>query len=100
MSGFKGTINRSGRPKGAQTKITMETRKAFNELLDLNIEQIKEDLQKLKPYERIKVLLDMAKFCVPTLKSVEVDTINNNESNFKPIIINFIDEKETNTISD
>lgn len=88
MSEFKGTINRSGRPKGAQSKITIETRKAFNELIDLNIGQIQEDLQKLKPYERIKVLLDMARFVIPTLKAVELDNQTQTER-FKPIIINF-----------
>lgn len=99
MSGFKGTINRSGRPKGAQSKVTIETRKAFNELIDLNIEQIQEDLQKLKPYERIKVLLDMARFVIPTLKAVELETKDETER-FKPIIINFLDEKEFNSITD
>lgn len=88
MSEFKGTINRSGRPKGAQSKITIETRKAFNELIDLNIGQIQEDLQKLKPYERIKVILDMARFVIPTLKAVELDNQTQSER-FKPIIINF-----------
>lgn len=88
MGEFKGTINRSGRPKGAQSKINLETRKAFNELIDLNIEQIREDLQKLKPYERIKVLLDMARFVIPTLKAVELETKDETER-FKPIIINF-----------
>jgi len=88
MSEFKGTINRSGRPKGAQSKVTIETRKAFNELIDGNIGQIQEDLQKLKPYERIKVLLDMARFVIPTLKAVELDNQTQTER-FKPIIINF-----------
>jgi hypothetical protein len=88
MSEFKGTINRSGRPKGAQSKVTIETRKAFNELIDGNIGQIQEDLQKLKPYERIKVLIDMARFVIPTLKAVELDNQTQTER-FKPIIINF-----------
>jgi hypothetical protein len=95
MSEFKGTINRNGRPKGAQSKITIETRKAFNELIDGNIEQIKEDLQKLKPYERIKVLLDMARFVIPTLKAVELENQTQTER-FKPIIINFT-HNETDT---
>jgi hypothetical protein len=95
MSEFKGTINRNGRPKGAQSKVTIETRKAFNELIDSNIEQIQQDLQKLKPYERIKVLLDMARFVIPTLKAVELESQTQNER-FKPIIINFT-HNETDT---
>jgi hypothetical protein len=95
MSEFKGTINRNGRPKGAQSKVTIETRKAFNELIDLNIGQIQEDLQKLKPYERIKVLLDMARFVIPTLKAVELESQTQTER-FKPIIINFT-HNETDT---
>jgi hypothetical protein len=95
MSEFKGTINRNGRPKGAQSKVTIETRKAFNELIDLNIGQIQEDLQKLKPYERIKVLLDMARFVIPTLKAVELENQTQTER-FKPIIINFT-HNETDT---
>jgi hypothetical protein len=97
MSEFKGTINRNGRPKGAQSKVTIETRKAFNELIDGNIGQIQEDLQKLKPYERIKVLLDMARFVIPTLKAVELESQNQKENErFKPVIINFT-HNETDT---
>jgi hypothetical protein len=95
MSEFKGTINRNGRPKGSQSKITIETRKAFNELIDGNIEQIQEDLQKLKPYERIKIILDMARFVIPTLKAVELESQTQTER-FKPVIINFT-HNETDT---
>jgi len=57
---------------GKQNKTTEETRERFKELLEQNFDKIQEDLDQLAPDQRIKVLLDLAKFVLPTLRSTEL----------------------------
>lgn len=46
-------------------------RERFQSILTDNLEQLTKDLQELEPKDRIKVLLDISRFVLPTLKSVE-----------------------------
>ena len=68
-----------GRPKGAKNKSTEQIRKSFSLILSNNLEQLETDIQSLEPKERIKCLLDLAKFVVPTLKSTEVEQVGDNQ---------------------
>ena len=77
MTGFRGTQNKSGRPKGVQNKDTAQIRTSFQLLIENNLEQLENDLKELKPFERIKMILELSKFVVPHLKSMEL--INPNE---------------------
>src|SRR3972149_5572625 len=67
-----------GRSKGTPNKNTVELREKFTLLLENNFD---------KPKDRVKTLLDVAKFVVPTLKAIEVKNDENNP-NFLPVIIN------------
>ncbi len=70
--GFEKGNSLGGRTKGANDKTNIEVRKLFTLILEANVDQIQEDLEMIKkPETRIKLLLDLAKFCLPTLKSVE-----------------------------
>ena len=60
-----------GREKGTPNKATASIREAFKNMIEDNLELIREDLRGLKPIERLKVITDLAKFCVPTLKSID-----------------------------
>ena len=93
MTGFKGVQNVNGRPKGTANKTTMETRDLFKTLLNNNIEQLQKDIDSLKPYERVKSVLELAKFVVPTLKAIEFDATLKVEENFKPLVLNFNKEQ-------
>ena len=77
-----------GRPKGAKNKSTEQIRKSFSKILSNNLEQLETDLQSLEPKERIKYLLDIAKFVVPTLKSTEIEQVGENSANNPVININ------------
>lgn len=77
-----------GRPKGAKNKSTEQIRKSFSKLLSNNLEQLETDLQSLEPKERIKYLLDIAKFVVPTLRSTEIEQTGETSANNPVININ------------
>ncbi|AWG22944.1 hypothetical protein FFWV33_16120 [Flavobacterium faecale] len=95
MAGFKGTRNENGRPKGTPNKNTAQIRDSFQLLVESNISKLKEDIDKLEPKDRIRTIIDLAKFVLPTLKAIEYnDSID--ESRFKPVTINIIQPKDDN----
>jgi hypothetical protein len=60
-----------GRTKGTPNKATAELRERFSSLLESNFDTIQSDLNTLEPKDRIKTILEISKFVIPTLKSVE-----------------------------
>ena len=84
-------INKAGRPKGSKNKATNEIRDKFQELIESNYEQLEKDLKTLRASERVKAIIDLAKFILPTLKATEVD-ISSSE-NFNPITIEWKSEQ-------
>jgi hypothetical protein len=68
-----------GRTKGTPNKATAELRERFTSLLESNFDTIQNDLNSLEPKERIKTLLDISKFVIPTLKAVDNTIELNNE---------------------
>lgn len=81
---FKGT-RQNGRTLGSQNKATKEIRERFKNLLDDNMEQIVLDLKALEPKDRINALLQLAKYVIPQMRSVEVTEKENR--NFTPVVI-------------
>lgn len=79
-------IKTGGRIKGTQNKDTAEIRENFQLLIENNLLQLETDLQELEPKDRIKAILELAKFVLPTLRSTELTT--ENENDFRPIVIN------------
>jgi len=90
-------INKSGRPKGSKNKSSSEIKRQFAEIIHNNIEQINDDLKTLTPSERIKFILELCKFLIPTLRASEVDA-NINNTMFQPleIIMNDINNENEN----
>ena len=77
----------TGRKAGTPNKATKDIRDAFTLLIENNIDTLQEDLNGLEPKQRVKLLLDMAQFVVPKMKSVDLKadkaetiTIDFNES--------------------
>ncbi len=74
-------IKTGGRTKGALNKSTAEIREHYQNLVSDNLEQLKNDLKELEPLQRLKIIIELSKFIVPTLKaqdliiSNEVDNI-------------------------
>jgi hypothetical protein len=82
---FEPNNNLGGRKTGSVNKISQETRTIFNKLVSDNINSLQTDIDRLKPLERLKIILELAKFILPTLKAIEV-TEETNRS-FQPIEI-------------
>ena len=77
----------TGRKAGTPNKATKDIRDAFTLLIENNLSKLQEDLNGLEPKERVKLLLDMAQFVVPKLRSIDLQsdieetiTIDFNES--------------------
>lgn len=77
-----------GRTKGVPNKDTLPIRAILQALVECNLEQLEEDLKELKPAERIRAIVELAKFCIPTLKAV--DFIDNTPKEAEPIKIMFV----------
>ena len=78
-------INRGGRPVGSKNNATTEIRNKYLQLIENNFKQLEEDLQTLKASERVKAIIELSKFILPTLKATEMSL--NNETNFQAIEI-------------
>lgn len=76
---------------GVANKSTAETREAFSLLLSNNLARLQQDLDSLEPKDRLKIILDLARFVVPQLQSVSIDDISQREEqSFNVITINLL----------
>lgn len=77
-----------GRTQGSKNKVTQKIRENFLYFIENNIEGMQADFEQLDPKDRFKILLDMARFIVPTLKAVEFGNILDelSEDDFKILI--------------
>jgi ribosome assembly protein YihI (activator of Der GTPase) len=77
-----------GTRKGVPNRVNHEVRKSFQLLVENNLEKLQKDLDKLEPKDRIRFILDMAKFILPTLQAVSVDDLREEaEQGFNTLII-------------
>ena len=75
--------------EGVPNKSTNEVRKAFQQLVENNLPKMQKDLDLLEPKDRIKFMLDMAKFILPQLQSISIDDLREQEAQgFNVLTIN------------
>ena len=77
-----------GRKKGTPNKTTAEIREKYKMLISESIDTLKEDIDQLEPKDRIKAILELSKFVLPTLKATDLK-IDESEKNFNPVSIVF-----------
>jgi hypothetical protein len=87
-------IKTGGRTAGAVNKTTSEIREQFQNLITNNLDQLNEDLSSLEPLQRLKMIIELSKFVVPTLKATELTT--GTENGFNPITITIVKPDEYN----
>ena len=77
-----------GTRKGVGNRVTNEVRKSFKLLIENNLERLQNDLDELEPKDRIKFILEMARFILPTLQAVSVDDLREEDAHgFNTLII-------------
>ena len=75
--------------EGIPNRTTNEVRKAFQQLVENNLPKMQNDLDSLEPKDRIKFMLDMAKFILPQLQSISIDDLREQEAQgFNVLTIN------------
>ena len=79
-------IKTGGRKRGTKNKECSEIRDSFQELINGSLDKLKDDLESLEPKDRIKAILDLSKFVLPTLKATELSS--DDDENFKRVTIN------------
>ena len=86
-----------GRQKNTPNKTTKELRDKISSIINNNIDKVQSDLDKLEPKDRLSILLQLVKYVTPQLKAMEVETtIQDNNTRFNPIVIEYKDETERN----
>jgi hypothetical protein len=80
-----------GRKQGSRNINTELVRTAFSNLVESNLEQLERDLKELEPKDRLKIVIELSKFILPTLKAVELQI--EDENIFKPVSISFVNKK-------
>ena len=75
--------------EGVPNRTTNEVRRAFQLLVENNLPKMQKDLDSLEPKDRIKFILDMAKFILPQLQSISIDDLREQEAQgFNVLTIN------------
>lgn len=76
-----------GRPRGSVNRSTAEVRELFSNLLTDNLETLQNDIGQLSPKDRVRSLLELAKFVLPTMKSLDVRNDEKEEPRIFEVII-------------
>lgn len=76
-----------GKPKGAKSKKNAEIRNSFKMLIENNLDKLEDDLNQLKPKERLDVIMNLANYIIPKLKATEMTFDDKTENQFRPIEI-------------
>jgi hypothetical protein len=63
-----------GRTIGTPNRTTAEIREQFQKLVSNNIELLENDIKDLEPKERIKTIIELSKFVLPSLKPTGLGT--------------------------
>jgi hypothetical protein len=91
-----------GRTKGTPNKTTAQIRESFQVFIENNIDKLQNDFEQLEPKDRIKTIIELTKFVLPTFRAMELQTtIEDKTKNINPIQIIFSDldkneDKENN----
>ena len=75
--------NPGGRPKGTSNKSTEEIRKAYQEIVSLNLEKLQDDLEKMSPQARWNILTNLQKTFLPSLTKAEIEGAVSGDINIK-----------------
>ena len=78
-------IKTGGRKKGTPNKTTSEIRKHYQNLISANLELLEADLLSLEPIQRLKMIIELSKFVLPTQRATDISL--NDKPEFQKVII-------------
>mgnify|MGYP003674027545 CR=1 FL=1 len=61
------------RKEGSKNKITQDIREKFQTLLEGQLDTLENDLKSLRSVDRVKAIIDLSKFVIPTLKATTLE---------------------------
>lgn len=79
-----------GRKLGSKNRTQQEIKDIIKDLLSCQIERLGDDLDGLSPDLRLKYMIQLLKFIIPTQKEFELKT----DANFQPIEIKLISNED------
>jgi len=65
--------NPDGRPKGSLDKVSRRVRELITELVEENLDTVKEDFKSLSPKERLDVMSKFLPFVIPKIRMTEFE---------------------------
>jgi hypothetical protein len=65
-----------GRKIGSQNLTTQSIKQNLQRLVENNLSTLDEDLKALSPKDRVKAVIDLCKYVVPSLKQVDAEVTN------------------------
>jgi hypothetical protein len=80
-----------GRTKGTPNKITAEIREHYQNLITSNLDLLDDDLKSLEPMQRIKAIIELSKFVLPTLKATDLSINDEVIIDFNEVSVNLIE---------
>ena len=66
--------NQAGRKAGTPNRSSAQIRGSFQMLLENNIDLMQEDILSLEPKDRIQLLLSLANYILPKLRSIDLQS--------------------------
>ena len=85
-------IKKGGRIKGTPNILTAELRQNIATLLNNNFDKMQHDLNLLQPLNRLNILIELYKLCLPKL----IETTEADDTNFNPITVHIIKDNNGN----
>ena len=79
--------NPKGRPRGVSNKVTSEIRQKYLSLIEDNFHLLEADIKSMRSVDRVKAIIELSRFILPTLKATDFTLLNTNEQKFTAIEI-------------
>lgn len=77
MGEFRGIRNTDGRKVGSINKVTKQTKEAVSEIIEGNLSEFQNRLNNLSDSEYCKIYLQLMRYVIPTMRSIDVPSITN-----------------------
>lgn len=92
MAFTAGQQKTGGRQKGTPNRLKSRLKEAISEIVDSNLETIRQDLAQLEPKDRISLLLKFVEYVLPKERETKIDFSGLSETEIDELINRITDE--------